>query len=128
MLEEVAKDYVRDPNMRLDAIKRSITPQGFAKAFFKANIQPPKPLCAGGEEKYMIIVILKAGLLEGKMKLPKRQNEIQIVLPLPVKANWWGMENLPEIKTTPRAVFIWWRQISKLKHEYRLTEILQIPK
>ena len=72
----------------------------------------------------MIIAILKAGLLEGKMKLPKRQNEIQIVLPLPVKANWWGMENLPEIKTTPRAVFIRWRQISKLKHEYRLTEIL----
>jgi len=38
MLEELPKDYVRDPNMRLDAIKRSITPQGFAKAFFKANI------------------------------------------------------------------------------------------
>ena len=36
--EELPKDYVRDPNMRLDAIKRSITPQGFAKAFFKANI------------------------------------------------------------------------------------------
>jgi len=35
--EPLPKDYVRDPNMRLDAIKRSITPQGFALAFYKAN-------------------------------------------------------------------------------------------
>lgn len=35
--QELPKDYVRDPNMRLDAIKRSITPQGFALAFYKAN-------------------------------------------------------------------------------------------
>ena len=35
--EKLPDDYVRDPNMRLDAIKRSITPQGFAKAFFKVN-------------------------------------------------------------------------------------------
>ena len=35
--EDLPEDYVRDPNMRLDAIKRSITPKGFADAFFKAN-------------------------------------------------------------------------------------------
>jgi len=35
--QELPKDYVRDPNMRLDAIKRSITPRGFAEAFYKAN-------------------------------------------------------------------------------------------
>lgn len=35
--QELPKDYIRDPNMRLDAIKRSITPQGFAYQFFKAN-------------------------------------------------------------------------------------------
>jgi hypothetical protein len=36
--QELPKDYIRDPNMRLDAIKRSITPQGFALAFYKANL------------------------------------------------------------------------------------------
>lgn len=35
--EDLPIDYVRDPNMRLDAIKRSITPPGFAKAFMEAN-------------------------------------------------------------------------------------------
>lgn len=35
--EDLPVDYVRDPSMRLDAIKRSITPKGFAEAFFKAN-------------------------------------------------------------------------------------------
>lgn len=29
--------YIPDPNMRWDAIRRSITPQGFANAFMKAN-------------------------------------------------------------------------------------------
>lgn len=72
----------------------------------------------------MIIAILKAGLLEGKMKLPKWNREIDIVLPLKLTANTWGIENLPELKTTPRAKFIWHRQISKLKHEYQLIEIL----
>jgi hypothetical protein len=36
-LLKIPKDYVRDPNMRLDAIARSITHPGFAKAFFEAN-------------------------------------------------------------------------------------------
>lgn len=72
----------------------------------------------------MIIAILKAGILEGKIKLPKVEREIDIILPLPVRSNFWGQENLPEIKTTPRAKFIWWRQVSKLKHEYKLQEIL----
>lgn len=72
----------------------------------------------------MIIAILKAGLLEGKMKLPMRQRGIDIILPLPVRANYWGIENLTEVKTTPRAKFIWRRQISKLKHEYILEQIL----
>ena len=35
--QELPPDYKRDPSMRLDAIKRSITPQGFAQAFYKAN-------------------------------------------------------------------------------------------
>jgi hypothetical protein len=35
--EELPPDYIRDPNMRMDAIKRSITPAGFAKAFYEAN-------------------------------------------------------------------------------------------
>lgn len=30
-------DYIKDPNMTLVAMKRSITPQGFAKAFMEAN-------------------------------------------------------------------------------------------
>ena len=34
---KIPDDYVRDPNMRKDAIARSITPAGFAKAFFEAN-------------------------------------------------------------------------------------------
>jgi len=36
-LPVIPKEYKRDKNMTLTAIKRSITPQGFAKAFFKAN-------------------------------------------------------------------------------------------
>lgn len=36
-LQPIPKDYIRDPNMRLDAIARSITHPGFAKSFFKAN-------------------------------------------------------------------------------------------
>ncbi len=36
-LPAIPKDYKRDPNMNTTAIKRSITPQGFAQAFFKAN-------------------------------------------------------------------------------------------
>lgn len=36
-LQQIPKDYIRDPNMRLDAIARSITHPGFAKAFYLAN-------------------------------------------------------------------------------------------
>lgn len=36
--EELPADYVPDPNMRWDAIRRSITPAGFAKAFMEANL------------------------------------------------------------------------------------------
>lgn len=36
-LPPIPKDYKRDPAMNSRAIARSITPQGFAKAFFKAN-------------------------------------------------------------------------------------------
>lgn len=36
-LPQIPKDYVKDPNMSLRAIARSITPQGFAQAFFRAN-------------------------------------------------------------------------------------------
>src|SRR3990167_8747819 len=36
-LLKIPKDYVRDPNMRLDAIARSITHPGFAKSFYEAN-------------------------------------------------------------------------------------------
>lgn len=36
-LPEIPEGYVRDPNMKPVQIKRSITPSGFAKAFFKAN-------------------------------------------------------------------------------------------
>lgn len=36
-LPPLPKDYVRDPNMNLTAIKRSITNGKFAEAFFKAN-------------------------------------------------------------------------------------------
>lgn len=36
-LPPIPEDYVRDPNMKTVQIKRSITPQGFAEAFFKAN-------------------------------------------------------------------------------------------
>ena len=36
-LLKIPKDYVRDPNMSLRAIARSITHPGFAKAFFEAN-------------------------------------------------------------------------------------------
>ena len=33
----IPKDYVRDTNMSTVAIKRSITPRGFAEAFYRAN-------------------------------------------------------------------------------------------
>ena len=36
-LPDIPKEYVRDPNMSTVAIKRSITPAGFAGAFFAAN-------------------------------------------------------------------------------------------
>jgi hypothetical protein len=36
-LLKIPKEYVRDPHMRLDAIARSITHPGFARAFFQAN-------------------------------------------------------------------------------------------
>jgi hypothetical protein len=35
--EPLPADYIPDPNMRWDAIRRSITPHGFANAFYKAN-------------------------------------------------------------------------------------------
>lgn len=37
-LPAIPADYTRDPGMTMVAIKRSITPQGFAQAFFKANL------------------------------------------------------------------------------------------
>lgn len=36
-LPPIPEDYIRDPNMSTVAIKRSITPAGFAGAFFAAN-------------------------------------------------------------------------------------------
>ncbi len=36
-LQPIPEDYVRDPNMSARAIGRSITHEGFARAFFKAN-------------------------------------------------------------------------------------------
>lgn len=36
-LQPIPDDYIRDPNMSLRAIARSITHTGFAKAFFNAN-------------------------------------------------------------------------------------------
>lgn len=36
-LPPIPKDYIRDPNMNTRAIARSITPQGFAQAFYQAN-------------------------------------------------------------------------------------------
>lgn len=36
-LPPIPDDYIRDPNMKTVAIRRSITPAGFAKAFFEAN-------------------------------------------------------------------------------------------
>lgn len=36
-LQSIPKDYIRDPNMSLRAIARSITHKGFAQAFFEAN-------------------------------------------------------------------------------------------
>ena len=36
-LEDIPTDYKLDRNMSKTQIKRSITPQGFAKAFFEAN-------------------------------------------------------------------------------------------
>lgn len=37
LLPEIPSDYKIDPHMSRLAIKRSITPQGFAQAFYKAN-------------------------------------------------------------------------------------------
>jgi hypothetical protein len=37
-LPDIPKDYVIDPEMSKVAIKRSITPAGFADAFYKANL------------------------------------------------------------------------------------------
>ena len=36
-LPPIPEDYIRDPGMNTRAIGRSITPAGFAKAFYKAN-------------------------------------------------------------------------------------------
>lgn len=36
-LQPIPKDYIRDPNMTNRAIGRSITHEGFARAFFEAN-------------------------------------------------------------------------------------------
>lgn len=36
-LPEIPEDYIRDPDMKTIQIQRSITPSGFAEAFFKAN-------------------------------------------------------------------------------------------
>ena len=36
-LPEIPKDYKRDWDMKAVQVRRSITPQGFAKAFYKAN-------------------------------------------------------------------------------------------
>jgi len=35
--KELPADFVRDPFMRIDAVRRSVTPEEFAKAFFEAN-------------------------------------------------------------------------------------------
>lgn len=37
ILPKIPDNYERDPNMKTIQIQRSITPQGFAQAFFKAN-------------------------------------------------------------------------------------------
>lgn len=36
-LPKIPESYIRDPNMTTRAIGRSMTPQGFAKAFYEAN-------------------------------------------------------------------------------------------
>lgn len=69
----------------------------------------------------MIIAILEAGRLEGKIRLPSMQKEIDILLPV-MGAFDYSAE--PKLTTTPRARFIWYRQISKKKHLYKLKEIL----
>jgi hypothetical protein len=69
----------------------------------------------------MITAILEAGILTGKLRLPQRLNEIDILLPvvlMPIMTE----EN--KLTTTPRARFIWIGQISRYKHSYRLKEIL----
>lgn len=72
----------------------------------------------------MIIAILKAGLLEGKIKLPERQNEIDIILPIVRPFDYGSLDSPTPLTLTPRARFIWRRQISATKHEYILKEIL----
>lgn len=49
------------------------------------------------------------------------QKEIDILLPV-MGAFDYSAE--PKLTTTPRARFIWYRQISKKKHLYKLKEIL----
>jgi len=72
----------------------------------------------------MIIAILKAGILEGKIKLPDRKPEIEIALPLIMVGNYFETYTTKLLSTTPRMRFVWWKQISIHKHEYRLKEIL----
>jgi hypothetical protein len=72
----------------------------------------------------MITAILNAGMLEGKMKLPKLEREIEIILPVMKPFDWGDKETgfLPTL--TPRAKFVWYKQISRYKHVYKLQEIL----
>jgi hypothetical protein len=71
-----------------------------------------------------ITAILDAGLLKGKMKLSKIQERIEIIPFVLMKTHFIEEEVSPIGTITPRMRFVWWKQISKYTHIYKLEDIL----
>lgn len=66
------------------------------------------------ESKDMIIAILEAGQLEGKMILPEVHKTIEIILPTTLKVAYNDFSE--GLKTSPRMRFILRNRISKYKY------------
>ena len=71
----------------------------------------------------MITAILEAGILKGKIRMINALPEIDILLPIMLKVNYGELSDTV-LDTTPRARFVWNKQIKKFTHLYRLKEIL----
>lgn len=70
----------------------------------------------------MITAILKAGILQGKMRIKEPMENIDILIPMPLLGFYDDLV-AKKLRTTPRFRFIWKRQVKKYTHEYVLAEV-----